>query len=216
MALINPTLALEQFLILSTSPKLSTLSGIPPASTNLLRLASFLAVFVGLHLSFLTGAFAWFIKITKVAPIESVKVFRRSPFLALYFSLFSSTIFLLLRLLLSVALFMLTTKPTGSFTRKSLLRWKPHKKLCFDWSASLSTGVFLSIWKKLRPRSSQWIPTKLTSNNSSLRFNSTPTFLRVNFDHTHSFSEHVSSLKTKFFPRIEALRCTSTSTWGPL
>ena len=74
----------------------------------------------------------------------------------------------------------------------------------------------------MRPPSSRWIPTKLTSNptfillNSHLRFNPTPTFLGITFDHTRSFSKHVSSLKAKFFPRLKALRCISASSWGPL
>ena len=51
--------------------------------------------------------------------------------------------------------------------------------------------------------------------NFSLRFNSTPTFLGVNFDCTLSFSEHVSSLKAKFFSRLKALRCISASSQGP-
>ena len=42
-----------------------------------------------------------------------------------------------------------------------------HKELCFDWSAGLSTGVFLLIQENVRPPSSQWIPTKLTSNPTS-------------------------------------------------
>ena len=50
---------------------------------------------------------------------------------------------------------------------------------------------------------------------SRLRFNPTPTFLGVTFDRTLSFSKHVSSLKAKFFPRLKALRCISTSSWGP-
>ena len=50
---------------------------------------------------------------------------------------------------------------------------------------------------------------------SRLRFNLTPTFLGVTFDRTRSFSKHVSSLKTKFFPRLKALRCISASSWGP-
>ena len=37
----------------------------------------------------------------------------------------------------------------------------------FDWSASLSTGVFLSIRTNVRPPFPQWIPTKLTSNPTS-------------------------------------------------
>ena len=49
----------------------------------------------------------------------------------------------------------------------SPLRWRPHKKLCFDWSAGLSTDVFLSIRANVRSPSSQWIPTKLTSSPTS-------------------------------------------------
>ena len=48
-----------------------------------------------------------------------------------------------------------------------------------------------------------------------LRFNPTPTFLGVTFDRTPSFSKHVSSLKAKFFPPLQALRCVSASSWGP-
>ena len=68
---------------------------------------------VGLNLSFLIGALAWFIKITKVAPFESVEVSQKDPCLALYFSLFSSIIFLLLCLLPSAALFTLTISLFG-------------------------------------------------------------------------------------------------------
>ena len=123
--------------------------------------------FVGLNLSFLIGALAWFIKITKVVPCESVEVFRKNPFLALFFSLSSSMIFLFLWLLLSAVLFTLTIWPFGPLPTRSPLRWRPHKELCFDWSAGLSTSVFLSIRANVRPPSSQWIPTKLTSNPTS-------------------------------------------------
>ena len=81
------------------------------------------------NLSFLIGALAWFIKITKVVPFESVEVFRKDPFLALFFSFSSSMIF---RLLPSGALFMLTIWPFGPAPPPSPLRWRPHKKLCFD------------------------------------------------------------------------------------
>ena len=50
---------------------------------------------------------------------------------------------------------------------------------------------------------------------SRLRFNQTPTFLGVTFDRTLSFTKHVSSLKAKLFPRLNALRCISASSWGP-
>ena len=60
--------------------KASTLSGIPLFSANSFRLASLLALPVGLNLSFLIGALVWFIKITKVVPFVSVEVFRKDPF----------------------------------------------------------------------------------------------------------------------------------------
>ena len=40
------------------------------------------------------------------------------------------------------------------------------QELCFDWSAGLSTVVFLSIRANVRPPS-EWIPTRLTSNPTS-------------------------------------------------
>ena len=103
MGLTNSSEALGQFLLRSTSLKVSILSGTPPFSTNLFRFA-FLLV---LNLYFLIGVLAWFISITKVASFESVEVFRKDPFLALHFSLFASMIFRLLYLP-SAALFMLT------------------------------------------------------------------------------------------------------------
>ena len=115
---------------------------------------------------FLIGALAWFIKITKVVPFESVEVFRKDLFLALYFSLSLLMIFRLLCLLPSAFLFTLTIWPFGLLPPRCPLRWRPHKELCFDWSAGLSTGVFLSIRANVRP-SSQWIPTKLTSSPTS-------------------------------------------------
>ena len=54
-----------------------------------------------------------------------------------------------------------------SSSPRSPLRRRPHKELCFDWSAGLSTSVFLSIRANVRPPSSQWIPTKLTSSPTS-------------------------------------------------
>ena len=59
----------------------------------------------------------------------------------------------------------------------SPLRWRPHKKICFDWSAGPSTGVFLPIRANVRPRSSQLIPTNLTSSPTSSY--STPTSVSI-------------------------------------
>ena len=112
-------------------------------------------------------ALLWFFKITKAVPFESVEVFRKDPILALYFSLSSLMIFRPLCLLPSAALVTLTIWPFGPPPPRSVVRWRPHKELCFDWSAGMSTGVFLSVRANVRPRSSQWIPTRLTSSPTS-------------------------------------------------
>ena len=76
-------------------------------------------------------------------------------FLALYFFLFSSMICLLLCHLPSAALSMLTISPLV-LPPRSLPRWRLYKELRLDWSAGLSTGVFLLIRANVRPPS-QWI-----------------------------------------------------------
>ena len=168
MDLTNLGLALGRFSLLSISQKLLTLSGIPPFTTNLFRLASLLALFVGLNLSFLVGELVWFLKITKVVSFESVEMFRKDPFLALFFILSLSMISLLLCILRSAALFTLTIWPFGPLPLPRFpLRWNPHNELCFDWSAGLSINVILSIRANVRPPSSQWILTKLTSSSTS-------------------------------------------------
>ena len=159
MGLTNPGRALELSSLLSISLKLLTLSGIPLFSTNLFHLASLLALLVGLNLSFLIGALVWFFKITKVAPFESVEVLCKDPFLALCFSLSINNLYLLP----SAVPFTLMIWPLDSPHPRSLLQSRPHKELCFDCSAGLSTGVFLSILANVRPPF-RWIPIKLTSS----------------------------------------------------
>ena len=181
--------------ILLISLKLSILSGIPPFSTNSFRLAFFLALLVGLNLSFLIGALAWFIKI--VSPFESFEVFRKDPFFALHFSFFSSMIRLISCLLPSAALFTLTIWPFGPPPPLPPLRWRPHKELCFDWNASLSTGVFLSIRANVRPRSSQWVPTKITSSPTSY---STPASVSI------PLQLFLESPSTALFPLLNMYR----------
>ena len=92
MSLTNPGRALGQFSLPLISRNLLILCGTPPFSINSFRLASLLALLVGLNLSFLIGALVWFIKITKVVYFESVERLRKDPFLALFFSLSSSMI----------------------------------------------------------------------------------------------------------------------------
>ena len=113
MVLTSPSRALQRSLLLSTSLKLLTLSGILLFFTNLFWLAFLLALFDSFNLFVLTNALAWFIKITKVTPFESVKVFCNDSFLAQFFSLYSSMIYPDLYLLLSTVIFMLTIWPSG-------------------------------------------------------------------------------------------------------
>ena len=127
MDLTNLGPALGRSFLLSISLKLLSLSGISPFSTNLFRLASFLALLVGLNLSFLTGALAWFIKIIKAVPFQSVEVFCKDLFSALYFSLSSLMIFLLLCLLLSAALFTLTIWQFRPPPPRFPLWWRTHQ-----------------------------------------------------------------------------------------
>ena len=68
-------------------------------------------------------------KNTKVAHIEFVEMFGKDPFLVLYFSIFSSMIFLFLGPLPSAALFMLTTWSFVPRPPRYLVRWSPHKDL---------------------------------------------------------------------------------------
>ena len=151
MGLTNPGRDLGRSSLLLISPGFLTLSGIPPFSMNSFRLVSLFALLVGLNLSFLIDALLWFFKITKVVPFQSVEVFRKNPFLALYFSLSSSMIFRPLCLLPSAVLFTLTIWPFGPPPPQSPLQWRPHKELCFDWSAGRSIDVFLSIRANVRP-----------------------------------------------------------------
>ena len=173
MDLTNPARVLGRSSLLLIFPKLLTVSGIPPFSINSFRLASLLALLVRLNLSFLIGALAWFIKIRKVVLFQSVEVFRKDPFSALYFSLSSSTIFLPFCLLPSAAFFTLTIGPFNHLLLWSPLRWRTRNELCFDWSAGLNTGVFLSIQANVRSPLFQSILTKLTSVYS------TPTFVSI-------------------------------------
>ena len=113
----------------------------------------------------------------------------------------------------SAALFTLTIWPFGHPPPRSLLRWRPHKRPCFDWSAGLSTGVFLSIRANVRPRSSQWIPTKLTSSRLQL-FSGSPStalfpFLSMYLRRRPSFSHVSRPYAVSLLPHGSPLRSPS-------
>ena len=181
MGLSNSGLALGQPSLLQTSPKLSTLSGTQLFSTNLFLLASLLVLLAGLILSFLIGVLSWFFKVTKVVPYEFVEVFRENPFLALYFSFFSSMIFRLLCLLPSAALYAddlanWSSSPSIPFAVEAtqgalfrLERWSEY--WCLPLNPSKCEASFFSVY----PHKGNLQPL-LFIFNSRHRFNPTLTF----------------------------------------
>ena len=214
---LYPGRALELSSLLLISLKLLTLSGIPPFSMNSFRLASLLALLIGLNLSFQIGPLAWFSKITKVSLFESVEVFRKDPFLALFLSLFINA--------------SLPSSVSCSLYADDLAIWSSFPSVPTAVEATQATLSRLELWSEywylpLNPSECEVfffsvdphhanLQPNLLSLGSHLRFNQTPISLGVTFDHTLSFSKHVSSLKTKFFLRLKALRCISASSWGP-
>ena len=222
MGLTNPGRALGRSCLLSISLKLLTLSGIPLFPTNLFRLASLLALLVGLNLSFLIGALVWFIKITKAVPFEFVQVFCNdlSVLGPVLFSLFINDLPASLPSSVSCSLYaddlaIWSSSPSVPTVVEStqgglfrLERWSEY--WCLPLNPSKCEASFFSV----DPHQANLQPNLLLLG-SRLHFNPTPTFLGVTFDRTLSFSKHVSSLKAKFFPHLKALRCISASSWGP-
>ena len=89
-----------------------------------------------------------------------------------------------------------------------LERWSDY--WCLPLNPSKCEASFFSV----DPHQANLPQPNLLLLGSRLRFNPTPTFLGITFDRTLSFSNHVSSLKAKFFPRLKALRCISTSSFS--
>ena len=102
----------------------------------------------------------------------------------------------------------LTTVEATQGARFRLERWSEY--WCLPLNPSKCEASFFSV----DPYQANLQPNLLLLG-FCLRFNPTSTFLRVTFDRTLSFSKHVSSLKSKFFPRLKTLRCISASSWGP-
>ena len=164
---------------------------------------------------------AWFIKITKVVPFESLEVFCKDPFSSLYFSIFSSMIFLLLCLLRSATLYadnlsvwsFSPSVPTAVEATQGALfqleRWSEYR--CAFLNPSESEVSFFSV----DPHQANLQPNLLLLN-SRRRCNPIPTLRRITFDRILSFSKHVAALKAKFFLCLKVLRCISTSSRGPL
>ena len=148
-------------------------------------------------------------------------MFRKDPFLALYFSLSSLMIFQLLCLLLSAVLFALTIWPFGppphsvptavEATQGALLQLEHWSEY---WCLPLNPRKCEAYFFSVHPYQANLQPNHLLLG-SRLCFNPTPTFLGVTFERTLSFSKHVSLLKAKFFPHLKAICCISTSSWGP-
>ena len=89
-----------------------------------------------------------------------------------------------------------------------LERWSEY--WCLPFNSSKCEACFFSV----DPHQAKPQPNLLLLS-SSLRFNPTLTFLGVTFDRTFFFSKRLSSLKARFFPRLQALRCIFASSWSP-
>ena len=92
--------------------------------------------------------------------------------------------------------------PSGPSPPQSLLLWRPHKELWFNWSAlvwvlvssSQSEHMWGPYFFSVDPHRANLQP-RLFLFNFCLHFSPTPTFLGITFNCTLSFSKHVSSLK---------------------
>ena len=167
------------------------------------------------HLSFLIGTLVWFTKITKVALFQAVEVFCKD----MHFSLFINDLPASLPSSVSCSLYaddlaIWPSSPTGSIaveaTQRALFRLERWSEYwCLPLNPSKCEASFFSV----DPHQAHFQPNLLLS--FCLHFNPTPTFFGITFDRTLSFSKHVFLLKTKFFPRLKALRCISASSWEP-
>ena len=221
MDLANPCRALRRSSLLLISQKLSTLSGILPFSINSFWLASLLALLIGLNLSFLIGALAWFIKIQKSLLSSRSRCSARIRSWPCTFSLFIDDLPASLVSSVSCSLYAddlaiwssNPSHPTAVEATQGVLfrlkRWSEY------WCLPLNPSKCEAFFSSVDPHQAN-LQCNLFSFNSHLRFNPTPTFLGVTFDRTLSFSKHVSSLKVKFFPRLKAFSLYLCFHMGPL
>ena len=141
-------------------------------------------------------------------------MFRKDSFVALYFLHFSSIISLHLCLFPSAVLFILTIWAFGLPPPWSLLLWKATQGALTRLERWSEHWLFFSIQANVRPSSSQWIRTKLTSAQPLIIQLPLQPPLGSPSTALFHFFKHVSSLKAKFFPRLKVLRCISACSWS--
>ena len=221
MGLTNLGRALKQYCLLLISRKLSTLFGIPPFFHKLI-LAGLLSCFARWIQSFLSNRCACLFYQNHKSRSFRVRrgVLQGSVLGPVLFFLFINDLPAFLPSSVSCSLYAddlaiwssSPSVPTEVGTIQGapfrLEHWSEYR--CLPLNPSKCEASFLSVdlhQANLQPN--------LFLLGSRLRFNPTPTFLGVTFDHTLCFSKHLSSLKAKFFPRLKAFHCISASSWAP-
>ena len=206
MDLTNPGQVLGRSSLLMISPKLFTLSGIPPFSINSFRLASLLALLIGLNLFFLIGAWVIF----QNHKSRSFRVCRG----VLQGSVLGPVLFSLLINDLSASL---PSSVSCSLYTDDLAIWSSSPSVPTVVEATQGALFQLERWSEywclpLNPSKCEASFFSVDPHQanlllliSHLRFNPTPTFLGVTFNCTLFFSKHVSSLKAKFFSLSQGL-----------
>ena len=164
----------------------------------------------------------WFIKITKVVPLDVLQkgVLQKFVLGPILFSLFINDLPASLPSSISSSLYVdnlaiwfpsLSVPTAVEATQGALFQLEPSSEYwCLPLNPSKCGVSFFSV----DPHQANLQPNLLLLG-SGLCFNPTLTFLGGTFNCTLSFSKHVSSLKAKFFPCLKALRCISASPWGP-